>query len=137
MNYSGTVRGPRSLLPPPWDSDLQVFGVKVSPGQQHGGKQVPRAHKHSVHFGNVHADFLTGNRPIWIHCNEEKKVNKPLNSYKWTGAATAWLPLSMWLTYLLAAKGHQVLVPEFGGQVCTGEDDSLRAHFVEQVHNLD
>lgn len=50
----------------------------VSPGQQHGGKQVPRAHKHSVHFGNVHADFMTGNCPIWVYYNEEKQVNKPL-----------------------------------------------------------
>lgn len=75
---------PTSCLEPPWDSDLQVFGVMVSPGQQQGGKQVPRAHKHSVHFGNVHADFMTGNCPIWIYYNEEKQVNKPLKNYNLT-----------------------------------------------------
>lgn len=43
----------------------------VSPGQQHGGKQVSGPHKHSVHFGDVHADFLIGFAPIGFDYEED------------------------------------------------------------------
>ena len=43
----------------------------VSPGQQHSSKQVSCSHKHSIHFGDVHADFLTAAGPIWSDYSED------------------------------------------------------------------
>ena len=59
---------------------LQIFGVVVSPCEQHGSKQVPSAHKHGVHLRDVNAYFLSPVSPIWfnwkraicvlVHCDQ-------------------------------------------------------------------
>ena len=46
---------------------LQVLGVVVGPGQEHGCKQVARSHKHCVHFGDVHPNLLAAAGPVRFH----------------------------------------------------------------------
>lgn len=45
----------------------------VSPGKQQGGEKVSCPYKYSIHFGDVHADFLTGLGPVWFHYSAEDR----------------------------------------------------------------
>lgn len=69
-------------------SDLQVFGVFVSPGQQHGSKQVPCPHKYSVDFGDIYADFLTASGPVFFRYSEKHKRHSGVKTEAISKAAT-------------------------------------------------
>lgn len=78
-------------------ANLQVFGVMVGPGQQHGGEQVSRPHKHRVHLGDVHADFLTGSLPVWFDCQDDTRLSRDGGMRQicvdsWTNIPVFWLP---------------------------------------------
>lgn len=124
-----------SRLSKSWSlADLQVFGMMVSPGQQHGGKQVSRPHKHSVHFWDVHADFVIGFAPIWLDYEDDTQ----LSCARGMRQICVLSPRRQldWPTCVLAAQGHQEPVPLLWGKVCTREDNSFRTHFMKQVHHL-
>lgn len=109
----------------------------MSPGQQHGRKEVSSPHKHSIHSGDVHADFLSALGPIWFHYSGDTQNNHFKTPLSFCFHKVQALSEERRLdTYSLAPKRHQELVSLFGGQVCTCEDDSLWTHLMKQVHHL-
>ena len=61
---------------------LQVLGMVVGPGQEHGCKQVAGSHKHCIHFGDVHPNLLAAAGPVRFHYS--------MKGEKWTTTLNGW-----------------------------------------------
>lgn len=83
------VHGRHGLL----TGHLEIVGVLVCPHQEHGDREVPGAHKDSIHLMSVHVDVLRHHRAIGKG-RSELVMNKALGPIKCsttiTTKASSW-----------------------------------------------